>query len=132
MAKKIIEVSKAKVRVDSKDLLNDYISMMNGIVYACSRYGKYRECYRNQIAVDLTVGSYMLGLDAFDVLNEFICADLVDPVSDDEEPSDRVDRVLNYTYRFDWDWMIDPDDYTGYQDLDEDDDYMSLFFKLVD
>lgn len=132
MTKKIIEVSKEKVRVDSEDLLNDYISMMNGIVYACSRYSEYREGYRNQIAVDLTVGSYMLGLDAFDVLNEFICADLIDPASDDEEPRDRVGRVLNYTYGFDWDWMIDPSSFIGFQDLDEDDGYMLLFFKLVD
>lgn len=133
---KVIEVDQAKVRIPKEDLENnvniidEYVSLLNGISYVCRMYDEYSEGYRNTVAVDLTVASYMLGLDAQEVLRKFIVAGLIDPSNDDEVPANRVGRVLDYRYKFDWDWMIDPDGYLSYGDVTEDD--VTLFFKLVD
>lgn len=150
---KVIKVDQTKVRIPKDDLINniniidEYVSLLNGISYACHRYDEYSEGYRNTIAVDLTVASYMLGLDAQEVLKEFVIRGLIDPLKDDEAPIARVDRVLNYRYKFDWDWMIDPDQYLlydkfvkyAYEDHDSRelryadgfDDTIKLLFKIV-
>ena len=127
---KIIEVSRNNTRCD-KDSVDDYVRLMNGISYACHRYDEYSEGYRNQVAVDFTVGCWMLGLDAIKVLRDFEFYRLIDPANDDEQPIDRIGRVLDYTDSFSWDWMIDPDSYLTYGDVDEYDDYIKVFFKLV-
>jgi hypothetical protein len=107
------EIKVSKEKVIDIDSAPDYINMMNGIAYACHEYAEYQEGSRNTIAVDLTVGSYMLGLDPLNVLDVFIKYGLIDPVMDDEAPIDRVKRVLLYSESFDWDWMINPDSYVA-------------------
>lgn len=128
-----IEIKVSKEKVIDVDSAPDYISMMNGIAYACHEYAEYQEGFRNTIAVDLTVGSYMLGLDPFDVLNTFIKYGLIDPLMDDEAPIDRVRRVLLYDYNFDWDWMINPDSYVAlFVKFNPQEKEIPVTFKLVD
>lgn len=127
--KKVITVSKSKTIVDPSHA-QGYVNLMNGISYACEKFNEYQEGYRNTVAVDLTVGAWMLGLDPFNVLAHFVEANVIDPLCDDESPNKRIDRVLAYAERFDWDWMIDPDDFLSYCDVMEDD--VTVFFKLVD
>ena len=125
----VIEVSKEKV-IDT-DSAPDYINMMNGIVYSCHEYDEYQEGYRNTIAVNITVGSYMLGLDALSVLEEFINAGLIDPNKDDEYPSDRIKRALFYNESFSWSWMINPETYVKFSKSANSAE-LPLLFKLVD
>ena len=130
---KVIEIDRNKIKFP-KELAyeaDDYVRELNGISYACHMYDEYAEGYRNTIAVNLTVSSYLLGMNAQEVLAEFIAAGLIDPKYDDESPTARVNRALDYRYRFGWDWMIDPEDYLKYGDVSEDDDDIVLFFKLV-
>ena len=139
----VIKIDKNKVRLlnSEMDQMNDYINLLNGIAYACQSYDEYSEGYRNTVAVDLTVGCYMLGLDAHEVLERFVIAGLIDPSKDDEAPVDRVNRVLDYRHKFDWDWMIDPDQYLHMAKPYKFDDALryedgfseevKLFFKLV-
>ena len=99
---KVIKIDKNKVRLlnSEMDKINDYIDLLNGIVYACHKFDEYKPGYRNTVAVDLTVGSYMLGLDALDVMNDFIIEGLIDRKGDDENPYSRVRRVLDYRYKW--------------------------------
>ena len=130
---KVIEIDRSKVRFP-KELAyeaDDYVRELNGISYTCQMYDEYAEGCRNTIAVNLTVSSYLLGMNAQEVLAEFIAAGLIDPKYDDESPTARINRALDYRYRFGWDWMIDPEDYLKYGDVSEDDDSIVLFFKLV-
>lgn len=104
-----IEVKADKVR--DFDNVHNYLNLMNGIVLACHKYGEYQEGRRNQVAVDFTVGCYMLGLNPLAILGTFIEKDLINPSNDDEDTYVRIDRVLDYTERFNWDWMIEPEAY---------------------
>lgn len=124
----IIKVDPGEARV-SGETLDLYVKMMNGISFCCSEYGEYDEGYRNKIAVDLTVGSYMLGLDAKEVMGIFIGEGIIDPDNDDESPTSRVITILDYSHRFEWNWMINPDGYIPYgADTDTDtEDYKVLF-----
>lgn len=98
---------------------DDYLKVLNGIVVCLHRYG-YEEGARNQTIVDLTMCAYMLGLDARMVLDSLVNdVRLIDPADDDEDPYDRMYRVLDYTYAFDWDWLIEPDDYLTLADADD-------------
>lgn len=127
--KKVIIVRKSKTIVDPRHV-QKYVDLMNGISYSCERFDTYQEGCRNMVAVDLTVGAWMLGLDPIVVLNDFVKTNIIDPLADDESPLIRVNRVLDYAERFDWDWMIDPDGFLSYGDVTEDD--VTVFFKLVD
>lgn len=90
---------------------DDYINVLNGIAVDLHRYG-YCEGSRNQCIVDMTMSAYMLGLDPRMVLDCFaVDTGLVDPTLDDEDPWDRMYRVLDYTHAFCWDWLVEPDDY---------------------
>lgn len=94
--------------------VGDYVAMMNGIAKECHDHDFYCEGNRNWIAVDLTVGARMLGLDPFEVLDAFVKENLIDPNLDDEDTRDRIERVDGYDHAFDWDWMIEPDYFVGY------------------
>lgn len=87
-----------------------YIDVLNGIAYRCS-IGGYKQGYRNDIAVNLTVSSYMLGLSPLQVLKSFEEAGIILDEMDDESPLKRVETVLGYSDRFDWDYMLDPEYY---------------------
>lgn len=143
-----IVVDRRCTRIPKEDLENnvniidEYVDLLNGIAYACNRYDEYSEGNRNTVAVDLTVACYMLGLDALKILDMFVKAELIDPAWDDEDPEGRVYRVLEYRYKFDWDWMIDPEQYLNtpktYEDTDGlikyadgFDEIVKLFFELV-
>lgn len=89
----------------------DYADVLNGIVWDCVKNHGFKRGWRNTIAVDLTVCSEMLGLDAVEVLNKLVFNDVIDPRDDDEGIGDRVKTVLDYKNRFSWDWMLDPDVY---------------------
>lgn len=105
------------IRIDPEDIFcdeemaEDYIKVLNGIIYSCVRYDEYSEGNRNKVALDLTVACYELGLDALEVLDKLVKIGAIDPQKDDEAPIIRVERALNYSHRFDWDYMIDPEDY---------------------
>ncbi len=146
---KIVEIDRKYTKIPKEDLENnaniidEYVDLLNGIAYACQRYDEYSQGNRNTVAVDLTVACYMLGLvDVQRILDMFIKASLIDPARDDENPETRVYRVLEYRYRFDWDWMIDPEQYLNvpkiYKDIDGlikyadgFDEVVKLFFKIV-
>lgn len=146
---KVVEIDRKFTKIPKEDLENnvniidEYVDLLNGIAYACQRFDEYSEGNRNTIAVDLTVACYMLGLvDVLRILDMFVKASLIDPARDDEDPESRVYRVLEYRYKFDWDWMIDPEQYLNiaktYKDTDgllryEDsfNEVVKLFFKLV-
>ena len=145
---KVVEIDRKFTRIPKEDLENnvniidEYVDLLNGIAYACQRYDEYSEGSRNTVAVDLTVACYMLGLDALQILDMFVKASLIDPARDDQDPEGRVYRVLDYRYKFDWDWMIDPEQYLNiakvYKDRDDslkyfatDNRIVKLFFELV-
>ena len=107
---RIIKVNPDRTVCDV-DSSQDYLDVLNGISRFCSEYHGYSEGYRNEIAVNLTVSCYMLGILASDVLRAMIDEGLIDPKFDDEDPWMRVDRVLDYADRFDWDYLLDPDTY---------------------
>lgn len=106
----VIEIAKDECLCDEDDV-QDYVDVLNGIVHECM-LSNFREGYRNQVAVDLTVAAYMLGLDANDVLNKLIEESVINPLVDDEDTCRRVETVLDYHRRFDWEYMIDPETYT--------------------
>lgn len=89
----------------------DYVDILNGIVYDCYQQDGFTEGCRNQIAVDLTVAAHMLGLDPMLLLRKLVDAKVIDPTKDDEDTFERVSRVMLYSDRFGWDYMIDPEAY---------------------
>lgn len=101
--------------------VDDYINMMNGIALHCEMREGYSRGWRNEKAVDLTVGSYMLGLEPIEVLDKFREAKLIKDENDDENPADRVWTVYNYKYAFSWLWMIDPEFYMRFAELYQED-----------
>ena len=105
-----IEIAKDEVLADEAHALV-YLSILNGIVLDCYQQNGFTEGYRNQIAVDLTVAANMLGLDPEDVLQKLVDAKVIDLSKDDEDTFERVRRVMQYSDRFSWDYMIDPDAY---------------------
>lgn len=115
------------------DEVQDYIDLLNGISKFCSGEG-YNEGYRNEIIVNLTVGTYMLGLDPDDVLTDFNTTDLIDCSDDDEDPYTRMERVLGYTRRFCWDWMIEADWWRNFGAAAREDStcYLPVRFELED
>jgi hypothetical protein len=93
-------------------MIEGYANVLNGIFYELELGDGYTQGMRNAIIVDMVVSSYMLGLDPYDILNELINGvQLIDPEHDDELPTDRVGKVMNYTERFNCDWMIDSNYY---------------------
>ena len=94
-----------------------YVNVLNGIAHGCYKEDLFQQGNRNNVIVNMTVAAYMLGLDATDVLDKFIEHGIIDPCDDDEDTYDRVKTVLDYTKRFSWDWMIDPD---GWVDMARD------------
>jgi hypothetical protein len=103
----VIEIAKDECLCDEDDI-QDYVDVLNGIVYECV-HGNFKEGYRNQVAVDLTVAAYMLGLDAELVLHQLIVERVINPLDDDEDIKRRVETVLDYRRRFDWEYMIEPE-----------------------
>lgn len=93
------------------DMVQDYVDLLNGIVFDCINHFAYSEGTRNEVAVDLTVASYMLGLDPEDTMRTLIKEHIIDPKDDDEDPMQRVRTVMDYADRFDWDWMLNPQYY---------------------
>lgn len=90
--------------------VQDYVDVLNGIVYDCV-HGGFISGLRNQVAVDLTVCCHMLGLDPVRVLDYLIQEDAIDPSKDDEDTVERVERVMRYDSNFSWDYMINPEMY---------------------
>ena len=104
-----------KIQVSAKlvkdENMQGVVDMLNGIAYACYWEDEFQEGWRNKVIVDLVAGSVMVGLDPVDVVEAFIRNDLIDPRTDDESTWERVDKVLRYTRRYCWDWLISPEDY---------------------
>jgi len=104
---KVIKVARDETLCD-EDMIDGYANVLNGIFCELELGDGYTQGMRNSIIVDMVVSSYMLGLDPYDILNELINGvQLINPKNDDERPIDRVGKVMNYTERFDCDWMID-------------------------
>lgn len=103
----VIEIDKDECLCDEDDIQN-YVDVLNGIIYECVN-GNFKEGYRNQVAVDLTVASYMLGLDPTNVIAWLIQLRVINPLDDDEDTKRRVETVLDYRRRFDWEYMIEPE-----------------------
>lgn len=127
---RIIKVNPDRMVCDV-DSSQDYLDVLNGISWFCEHSSGYSEGYRNEIAVDLTVSCFMLGLEATEVLEVMIEEGLIDPKFDDENPWVRVDRVLNYADRFDWDYLLDPDTYLTIS-YDRDDSEMVVLFMFTE
>lgn len=126
----IIKIDVSKTRVDPADA-QDYLDVLNGISWDCQENDGYSEGYRNQVALNLTVACYLLGLSATDVLETMIINGIIDPWCDDEIPYERVTRALEYRYRFDWDYMIDPDTYLTMNSC-RDEKKMKVIFMFED
>lgn len=94
-----------------EDMVQDYVDLLNGIVFDCLDHFAYTEGTRNEVAVDLTVASYMLGLDPEDTMRTLIKENVINPDNDDEDPMQRVRTIMDYADRFDWDWMLNPQYY---------------------
>lgn len=106
----VVKVSREDVRCE-QDEIDKYLDVLNGIAFSCEHYDEFSPGSRNKVAVDLTVSSYMLGMDPIDVLDMFVNNDLIDYDADDEDTDKRVEKVLDYTEWFTYDWMVEPDDY---------------------
>lgn len=107
---KEIRVARDETIVD-EECAKDYVTLLNGIVDECHNHDGYTEGTRNEVAVDLTVAAYFLGLEPVDVLDQLIEAKVIDPANDDDDPHDRVRVVKDYADRFSWDWMLNPEYY---------------------
>ena len=114
MSQEIIDVSIDEVLCDEADV-QGYVDVLNGIAWDCHSNHGYSQGFRNTVAVDLTVASYMLGFDPLRVLEELQKAGIIKDSNDDfgESPEHRVSVVSDYCDRFDWDYMIDPDMYVA-------------------
>lgn len=106
----VIEITKDGCLCDEENM-QDYVDILNGIVYECYEHLGFEHGTRNTIAVDLTVAAHMLGLDATKVLDWLVEEDVINPCDDDEDTYRRVETVLDYKHRFSWNYMIDPSHY---------------------
>jgi hypothetical protein len=102
----VVEIAKDECLCDEIDV-KYYVDVLNGIVYECM-HGGFSVGHRNEVAVDLAVASYMLGLDAVKVLDWLVKEGVINPCDDDEDTYRRVETMLDYKNRFDWEYMIDP------------------------
>lgn len=107
----------------------DLVDVLNGISWFCQEDHGYTEGWRNELAVNLTAASYMLGLKPKEVFDQFVKDGLIDPKNDDESPYDRIDTIMNYENRFDWWWLITPEWYANLG-RDHKDDLTNLIFEL--
>lgn len=101
---KEIYVASDETLVDDAE---DYVAVLNGIIDECYS-GGFSEGTRNEIAVNLTVVAYCLGLDPIEVLDNLVGAKVINPDDDDEDTWNRVRTVMDYADRFSWDWMLNP------------------------
>lgn len=107
----VIHIIPDETLLDSRDEIEDWMLVLNGIVWECvNRYG-FSEGFRNEVIVTMTVAAYLLGLNAIEVLDELVDEKVIDPDEDDEDTWDRVRTVLGYHRRFGWDWAINADGY---------------------
>lgn len=107
----VIHIIPDETLLDSRDEIEDWMLVLNGIVWECvNRYG-FSEGFRNEVIVTMTVAAYLLGLNALEVLDELVDEKVIDPDEDDEDTWDRVRTVLGYHRRFGWDWAINADGY---------------------
>lgn len=123
----IIDIAKDEVMCE-EDEAKRYVDVLNGLSYHCQE-GGWRLGWRNEIAVNLTVSAYQLGLDAIEVLNKFIDNGLINPLNDDQSTFGRIGTVLDYHWDFSWSWMIDAADWEKLG-KDHDNDELKLRFKL--
>jgi hypothetical protein len=103
----IIDIVRDEVIADESDV-QDYVDVLNGIVKFCHQNG-FKRGWRNTIIVDLAVGAWMLGLDPEETLDRLVRAGVINVGLDDEDTYVRMNRVTQYTDRFEWSWMIDPE-----------------------
>lgn len=116
----VIEIKRESVELVPKDKAQDYVDVLNGIVYDCYINCNFWQGYRNTVAVDLAVCCDLLGLDWEETLDKLVVEKVIDPNDDDEDTYKRVERVMDYSHSFDWDYMIDPERYVNLA-KDEDD-----------
>lgn len=112
---KVIKIDPDMVNVDSDEEVEDWMHVLNGIVWECANNYGFSEGFRNEVAVTMTVSAYFLGLDPIEVLDRLVDEKVIDKDDDDENTYDRVHVVLGYHDRFDWDWAINAD---GYRTID--------------
>ena len=117
----ILKVPIHDIRCDENDAPY-YINVLNGLVVDCVRNKGYKEGYRNEMILDMTVSSSILGLNPEEVLVECFMHDgLITNGMDDEQPTDRLSKMLDYEDRFDWDYTLDPDTYYTFGTTIDDD-----------
>lgn len=126
---KVVEIDLDKTEDLTPEDGRRYCDVLNGLVSDCM-HGGYCAGHRNEMILALTVSSWMLGLYPPDVLKWFVQYDLIDPDRDDERPMDRMNRMLNYTDSFDWDYMLGPEFYENLGDECVDDGTLPVFFKV--
>lgn len=103
----IVDIANDEILCDEKDA-QDYVDVLNGLSYHCQGLG-WCSGWRNEVAVNMTVAAYLLGLSAINTLEKFIEEGIIDPYTDDESTVGRVETVLLYDKDFCWTWMIEPD-----------------------
>lgn len=107
----------------------DLVDILNGISWFCQEDYGYAEGWRNELAVNLTAASHMLGLKPKEMFDQFVKEKLIDPENDDENPDYRISTIMDYESRFDWYWMITPEWYANLG-RDHKNDLTNLIFKL--
>lgn len=114
----------------SKEEIDDLVSVLNGIVNACFWGHIFIPGNRNEIILNMTVSSWLLDLDPIDVLEMFIKHGVIDIEKDDENTRTRVYRMLDYTEKFSWDYMLDPEYYKNESRKISDPDTVPVYFMI--
>lgn len=115
----VIEIKRESVLLVPQHKVQDYVDVLNGIVYDCYINCNFWQGHRNTVAVDLAVCCDLLGLGWEKTLDKLVVEKVIDPNDDDEDTYKRVERVMDYSNRFGWDYMIDPERYVGFSKMED-------------
>ena len=112
-------MSSATIEVLHDQALSDddaasLIDILNGLVYLCAHHNWFSPGHRNEVILNITVSAWMLGLNPENTLDEFVSINIIDPHKDDEDTFTRMRRMLNYTDRFSFDYMMNTTIYESY------------------
>lgn len=107
----MVTTIKVDKTIVEKENMQGVVDMLNGLALACYWEDEFQEGWRNKVIVNLIAGSSLVGLDPLEVFSIFVENDFINPSADDEDTYKRVDKVMDYSRRFCWDWLISPDEY---------------------
>lgn len=128
----IINVTIDDSRCDSIENAMDYVYVLEGVMWLCKFSDEFRDGTRNQVILAITVSCSMLGIDPLYFLRVLNRAGLIDYEMDDEDTEARMERMLCYENRFDYDYMLDPDGYHTYGKVHHLDHRMPIRLNVID